>query len=84
MKTKVRLKRKILKNLGLRVKYFRNLKNISQETLALKIGVDRTYIGSIEQGIKSPSIYCLFIIFAKIEMFTIGGGYTSLTAFVRQ
>ena len=26
----------------------------------------------------------LFIIFAKIEMFTIGGGYTSLTAFVRQ
>ncbi len=68
MKTKVRLKRKILKNLGLRVKYFRNLKNISQETLALKIGVDRTYIGSIEQGIKSPSIYCLFIIANALDI----------------
>lgn len=62
MKTKVRLKKKILKNLGSRVKYFRNLKEISQETLAFQIGVDRTYIGAIEQGQRSPSIYCLFII----------------------
>lgn len=62
MKTKVRLKKKILKNLGSRVKYFRKLKGISQETLAFQIGVDRTYIGAIEQGLRSPSIYCLFVL----------------------
>jgi transcriptional regulator with XRE-family HTH domain len=38
------------------------LKGISQETLAFLIGVDRTYIGAIEQGLRSPSIYCLFVL----------------------
>ena len=68
MKTKIRLKKKILKNLGLRLKYFRNLKGISQEALAFQIGVDRTYIGAIEQGSRSPSIYCLFIIANALDI----------------
>ena len=68
MKTKVRLKKKILKNLGLRVKHFRNIKGISQETLAFQIGVDRTYIGAIEQGLRSPSIYCLFILANALDI----------------
>jgi len=68
MKTKVRLKKKILKKLGMRVKYFRNLKEISQEALAFQIGVDRTYIGAIEQGLRSPSIYCLFIIANALDI----------------
>ena len=62
MKTKSRLKKKILKSLGAKLKYFRNRKGISQEALAFQIGVDRTYIGAIEQGIRSPSIYCLFVL----------------------
>ena len=62
MKTKIRLKKKLLKNLGIRVKSFRTAKGISQEALAFQIGVDRTYIGAIEQGLRSPSIYCLFIL----------------------
>ncbi len=62
MKVKIRLKKKILKNLGLRIKKFRNEKGISQEALAFKIGADRTYIGAIEQGIRSPSIYFLFVL----------------------
>lgn len=68
MKTKVRLKKKILKTLGVRVKHYRNLKGISQETLAFKIGVDRTYIGAIEQGLRSPSIYCLFLLANELEI----------------
>lgn len=68
MKTKVRLKKKILKSLGVRVKHFRNLKGISQETLAFQIGVDRTYIGAIEQGTRSPSVYCLFIIANALDI----------------
>ena len=62
MRTKTRLKKKILKNLGVRVRTFRNAKGISQEALAFQIGVDRTYIGAIEQGMRSPSIYCLFVL----------------------
>ncbi len=66
MKTKVRLKRKILKNLGLKIKQLRLSKGISQEKLAFQVGVDRTYIGAIEQGTRSPSIYCLFTITEKL------------------
>ncbi len=66
MKTKVRLKRKILKSLGLKIKEIRLQKGISQEKLAFQVGVDRTYIGAIEQGTRSPSIYCLFVIAEKL------------------
>lgn len=62
MRTKIRLKKKILKNVGLRLKYFRNKMGFSQEALAFKVGLDRTYIGAIEQGLRSPSLYCLFIL----------------------
>ena len=62
MKTKIRIKRKLLKALGANVRTFRLEKKISQEALAFKIGVDRTYIGAIEQGLRSPSIYCLFML----------------------
>lgn len=67
MKTKVRLKKKILNSLGSRVKSFRNAKGMSQEALAFQIGVDRTYIGAIEQGTRSPSIYCLFTLAAALD-----------------
>lgn len=68
MKTKARLKSKILKALGAKVKEFRLKKGISQEKLAFQIGVDRTYVGSIEQGKKSPSIYCLFTIANALDV----------------
>jgi transcriptional regulator with XRE-family HTH domain len=67
MRTKARLKKKILKNLGMRVRTFRNAKGISQEALAFQIGVDRTYIGAIEQGLRSPSIYCLFVLASALD-----------------
>ena len=62
------LKRKILKQVGINVQLYRRKANISQETLALEVGVDRTYISAIEQGIKSPSIYCLFKIAEKLNI----------------
>jgi len=67
MKTKVRLKKKILSQLGAKVRYCRNAKGLSQEALAFQIGVDRTYIGAIEQGLRSPSIYCLFTLAAALD-----------------
>jgi transcriptional regulator with XRE-family HTH domain len=68
MKTKVRLKKKLLKSLGLRVKQLRNAKGISQESLAFQVGIDRTYIGAIEQGLRSPSIYCLFTLAGALDV----------------
>jgi transcriptional regulator with XRE-family HTH domain len=35
---------------GHKVRYFRNLKRLSQEELAELCGLHRTYIGSIERG----------------------------------
>ncbi len=44
------------------MKFLRTTKGISQERLAFQVGVDRTYIGAIEQGKRSPSIYCIYTI----------------------
>ena len=36
--------------------------------MAFQIGVDRTYIGAIEQGLRSPSIYCLFVLSNALDI----------------
>ena len=39
-----------LVELGGRIKKYRNKTNLSQENFALKIGMDRTYFASVENG----------------------------------
>lgn len=68
MKTRVRIKTKILKLLGSNIKKIRTSKNITQEELAELISSDRSYIGAIEQGRKSPSFYCLFSIASVLKV----------------
>ena len=46
----------ILKNLGERIKILRNRMGISQEKFALFIGMDRTYLASVESGRRNISI----------------------------
>ena len=46
----------IKKSLGLRISLIRKEKGLSQEKLALKAGLDRTYINSIENGHRNISI----------------------------
>ncbi len=41
---------------GERIRYFRILKRLSQEELALNAGINPTYIGHIERGLKCPTI----------------------------
>ena len=48
MKVRVRLKNKILKNLGIKIKELRNNKGLTQEELAVKANIDTSYIGGIE------------------------------------
>ncbi len=66
MQTNQTIKRKILKHLGINIKFYRTKLNISQEALAFDINVDRTYITAIEQGTKSPSIYCLYLLSQRL------------------
>ena len=68
MITNKSIKNKLLKKLGVNIKFYRNKLNISQETLAFDIGVDRTYISFLEQGLKSPSLYCLYILANRLNI----------------
>ena len=60
MKVRLRLKRKILKNLGLKIKEIRLSRGFTQEALAEKASIDTSYVAGIETGKRSPSIYCLY------------------------
>lgn len=68
MKTRIRIKNKLLKKLGCNIQRIRVSKNITQEELADLISSDRSYIGAIEQGRKSPSIYCLYTIASALKV----------------
>jgi transcriptional regulator with XRE-family HTH domain len=46
----------ILEKFANRLKFLRKKKNLSQEQLALKSNVDRTYIGRIERLERNPSL----------------------------
>ena len=47
-------------NLGNKIRELRHDLGLSQEKLADKAGICRTYIGSIERGEKSISVYNLY------------------------
>lgn len=47
-------------HIGVKVKEYRLKIGLSQETLAFRSGLHRTYIGVIERGEKDISVKCLF------------------------
>jgi transcriptional regulator with XRE-family HTH domain len=47
---------KIKREFGVRLRQIRQAKGISQETLALRCELDRTYIGGVERGERNISI----------------------------
>ena len=47
---------RIPKNIGQKIKKYRQEKGISQVKMAEIIGVTPTYVGFIEQGVRNPSI----------------------------
>lgn len=51
---------KILKNFGENVRRKRRLKDFSQEQLAEKLGIHRTYMSFIERGLRNPSLLMIF------------------------
>ncbi|MGN0894936.1 MAG: helix-turn-helix domain-containing protein [Succinivibrio sp.] len=53
---------------GHRIRQLRNSKGISQEKLALEVGLDRTYITSVENGKRNISIVNLEKIWTFFEL----------------
>ena len=62
------------KKYGLTLKTLRIEKGLSQEELAARVGLHRTYISQLERGIKSPSLRTMEKICGEIGI--------SLTLFV--
>ena len=51
---------KVLKNFGEAIRRKRKSINMSQEELAYKAGVHRTYMSFIERGLRNPSLLIIF------------------------
>lgn len=66
----------ITQKLGQRIRFLRQKLNLSQEKFALSIGMDRTYLASVESGKRNISI-------VNIEKIAIGLG-TSLEELFRE
>lgn len=49
-----------VENFGLRVKYFRNLLQLSQDELAAKAELHRTYVGAVERGERNICLVNIF------------------------
>ena len=46
-------------DVGGRIRYFRHLRKLSQEQLALHAGINPAFLGHLERGLKSPTITTL-------------------------
>nr|MCR5565022.1 helix-turn-helix domain-containing protein [Gammaproteobacteria bacterium] len=49
----------IEKQLGMRIRYLRNKKKISQEELSFTSGVNRNYLSDLERGMRNPTLKVL-------------------------
>ena len=49
----------INKQLGMRIKYLRRLKRMSQEDLALEADVNKNYLSDLERGNRNPTVKVL-------------------------
>jgi transcriptional regulator with XRE-family HTH domain len=58
----------IQKQFGLRIKELRQSQGLSQEALALKAGIDRTYMTSVENGKRNVSIQNIYKIVQSLNI----------------
>lgn len=61
-------KREITLAVSARIKYFRHLRLMSQEDLALKAEINPVYFGQVERGLKCPTIDTLCKIAKALEV----------------
>lgn len=62
------VREKILKKFGDNARDLRKGKNLSQENLAEKAGLDPTYISGIERGVRNPSLVAIVQLMTALEV----------------
>lgn len=58
----------ITQDVGMRIRYLRSEMGLSQEKLALKAGIDRTYLAGIESGKRNATITSIEKIVKALEV----------------
>jgi transcriptional regulator with XRE-family HTH domain len=53
---------------GRNLRHFRSKIGVSQEELAHRAGIDRTYVSGLERGIRNPSLLVLYRIAAALNI----------------
>lgn len=61
-------KREIMIAVGQRIKYFRHMQAISQESLALCANINPAYFGQVERGLKCPTVDTLYKIANALDI----------------
>lgn len=51
-----------VKRFGENLRRIRKAKGLSQEGLALAVGIDRSYVGGIERGERNPSLQAILLL----------------------
>ena len=57
-----------LTQLGMRIRYLRKQKALSQLDLSLEAGVNKNYISDLERGIRNPSLLVLERVASALEV----------------
>lgn len=58
----------LLKHIGTKIKAYRKEKNLSQEELAWRVNMDRSYLSELENGLKNPTVIMLTNIAQAMEL----------------
>ena len=61
-------KQEITLAIAKRIKYYRHLRNYSQETLALQANLNPAYYGQVERGLKCPTVDSLYKISKALDV----------------
>ena len=61
-------KQEITAAVGARIRYFRHLRNLSQEEVAGRANLNAAFFGQVERGLKCPTIDTLYKIASALEV----------------
>ncbi len=61
-------KKKITLAVAARIKYYRQMRSISQEEVALRANITPAYFGQVERGLKCPTVDTLYRIAMALEV----------------
>ena len=53
---------------GIRIRSAREIRGLSQEELAARVGINNSFLSQVERGLKAPSLKTLFKIAAALEV----------------